>query len=391
MLLALAVAAATWSAPVDVGPAPQGGAVFTGPGLHFGWIEGRRTFVRVTPPGVVHRYQLKRAFRTLAFDEAGRGLAVTLKQSNRKCRGKRGYRLYVLVQRLAASGRAVGRPQSLGDGCQNIGAPELAVNREGAAVLAWLEIPHGNPRAKKRVVIAEGTTASAMKAVRTSGDGDAAGHAVAVGDDGSAVVAFRRGSTMLVTSRPPGGRFGGAEEFGAVAQGQPSPATKAAIDATGAAAIAWTDKCACGEAGTTGKPNPLRVVRRPAGAATFGAAETLDAGQDVARTPALAVGGGATAVAWGTEDGPEAGTLAFALPGSAFTTRPGAGTLTVTADGTPMVAFGGSRITVRRGDNPPETVADGTLGFPRAFLETADGRTALLFQDGSRLKLSVAG
>jgi hypothetical protein len=388
MILAAAVAAAVWSAPVDVGPAPPDGRVFTGQGLHLGWIEGRRTFVRVTPPRKPHRFQLKRAYRDVAFDARGRGLAVTTITSQRPCRGKRPYRVYVQVQRLGADGSAAARPQSLGDGCNNIGAPMLAVNGAGSAVLAWLEIPGGQRGSNKRVVIAQGATWKPMHAVRNSGAGDAAGHAVAIDPNGRALVAFRRGSRMLVTTRAERGRFGPAQDLGATPQRE-FPATAAAIDEFGVATVAWTDKCACGEAGMTSPPNPLRVARRGYNETRFGATETLDAGKDIAGPPVVAAGGGAAAVMWSDENDSGGVHVAAGPPFAARQTTEEASAITVTQDRSVLLAgTDAAGVYVRRTSGDPERVAPS--GFPRAFLTGLDFRTALLFQDGGRLRLSFS-
>jgi hypothetical protein len=324
---------------------------------------------------------LKRPWRTAGFDARGRAITVTIVQSRRPCRGKRSYRLYVEVRRDR------GATQRLGDGCRNIGAPVLAVNAAGRAVLAWLEIP--GPGAKKRVVVATGSTTRGLRAVTNSGRGDAAGHDVAINARGTVAVAYRRGSRMLVRVQPAGRTFGREDDLGATPQAG-GPATAVTVDDTETVTVAWTDHCACGEAGMTASPNPLRVARGTVGG-DFGATQTLDPGEFVAQPPQLAAARGVSAVLWGNEDGPTS--VAVAPAGQPFGAATGFGDLeaiAVTVDGTPMVVSPARATRFENGAwSAPEPV--GASGFPRALLTDLDGRTALLTQDGNRLRVSYRG
>src|SRR5687767_2914164 len=123
------LADAAWTQPLDIARATEMVRFVAAPGGHLGWIEGRRTFARVTIPGKVRRTELKRAWSTAGIDARGRALTVTIVTSRRPCRGKRSYRLYIEVRRDGAP------VQRLGDGCRNIGAPRLVVNARGQAVL----------------------------------------------------------------------------------------------------------------------------------------------------------------------------------------------------------------------------------------------------------------
>ena len=376
------LADAAWTQPLEIARANEGIIRFVaGPGGHAGWIEGRRTFARAGLSGKVRRTELKRAWQAAAIDERGRAMTVTLVSSSRPCRGKRSYRLYVEVRRDGAP------MQRLGDGCRNIGGPRLAMNARGQAVLAWLEIVKG---AKKRLVVATGSTKSGLTPRWNSGEGDATGHEVAINDSGAAVIAFRRGSRMLVRVRRAGSSFERAQDLGATPQ-RYSPGTAVAIDEQGAATVAWTDMCACGEAGMTPAPNPLRVARSD-DAGKFGATQVLDTGQTVVRLPAVDAGQGVSTVAWNTENGPDSTLVAVAPPQGAFgapTDMPGEGGHLAVHAGVPTLVNATQAWRFQAGAWKPEAV--GASGWARALLERPDGRLALITQDGTRLRVSYRG
>jgi hypothetical protein len=355
-----------WTPPVDIATvAPIVRSFVAAPGPSAGWIEGQRTFARVQAGGQVRRTELKRPWRAAGFDARGRALTVTSVTSRRPCRGKRPYRLYIEVRRDGAP------TQRVGDGCRNIGGAELTVNPSGRALLAWLEIP--GPGAKKRLVVAEGSTTSPMRAVLNSGRGDASGHAVALNARGDGIVAFRRGSRMLVRIRRAGRRFGAAQDLGATPQ-RDSPATAVALDEEGNPTVAWTDKCACGEAGMTRAPNPLRVW------SGSGEPVVLDPGKGIVGPPQVAPG----TVAWGTEDGPE-GTSVSVAPYANGMHFPREGGLLIGGD-VPMLV---SPTTAHRYvDGAWTSEAVGASGFARALFTDTDGRPALVTQDGDRLRIS---
>ena len=373
------LADAAWTQPLDIARANEGIVRFVaGPGGHAGWIEGRRTFARVSAPGKVRRTKLKRAWRTAGVDARGRALTVTTVTSRRPCSGKRSYRLYVEVRRDGAP------VQRLGDGCRNVGAPVLAVNARGQAVLAWLEIVSG---ANKRVVVATGSTKSGLRPRWNSGEGDAAGHAVAINPDGAAAVAYRRGSRMLVRRRGHQG-FEREQDLGATPQRQ-TPGTAVAIDEHGLVTVAWTDACACGEAGMTTAPNQLRAARND-DLGRFGEAEVLDTGENVVRLPQAAAGAGVSLIAWRTENGPDATHVAISPPHTGYATRETLDRVAgqaVVHNGVPTLVDVSQAWRRLNGKWSPEPVGAGQ-SIPRALVTDPDGRLALFSQDGRRLRVS---
>lgn len=193
---------------------------------------------------------------------------------------------------VARSGRGFGEPGELRLRGLGGARPVIAVDSQARLTAAWA--------LRGRVMAATCSAAGACSAPRVlSAPGEKASDPrVAIGADGTAVVAWRSPAGVAASLRPPRRSFGRRTELGALEKGQRLGQMALTVGARGDAAAVWTVRSRAGHL--------VRASLRRAGR-RFGRAQTISAEVEKAAwsTPDVAVGSGGDVLAvWGgTIDG----------------------------------------------------------------------------------------
>jgi hypothetical protein len=318
-LLAVAapVGAATWTAPATVSQTPHlfAGplALAAGPGgatvVAWPWQDGTGTTARTGAAAAAHAPGATGAGPEHPapdglLDVAAYGLTrtVALAQTLAGGSGPTGAQ----NQRLAlAYGRTDGSfspPRTLATGPIAY-RPQLAVDRDGRGLVAWIEVTRTSTGATRRIVraVERDEHGRLGRATVLSGRGRADALAVAVGDGGDEVLAIAREGKVLARVRRPGRRWGSFFTL-ARADGATQWQLDAGADRRGLVQVVWR-RHQLTRSGVPGR-QALEAAHMSVGRFTFSAAAVVE--PDGASSARLVPGppGWALAYVEATPDGP---------------------------------------------------------------------------------------
>jgi hypothetical protein len=218
-------------------------------------------------------------------------------------------------------GGAFGAVRDLSPAGENSFSPALAVDRQGNATIAWLQAVPSASVIKARFHPAGGDWGATQT---LSAPGIFNGPAIAVGDNGAAVVAWGRTTASPTVQVEAAIRPAGSPTFGAALPASPNAGTglcqspHVAMDAAGDVAAIWTRRT------SNAGDYHVESATKPAGAAAFSASEPRSGtngnspcNSDIQMTP----GGRVTAV-WDFNDNANPGLtfVSYADRGTPFAT-----------------------------------------------------------------------
>jgi len=195
----------------------------------------------------------------------------------------------ILQARIRPAGSdTFGDVVNLSDPGQNARAPQVAVGADGTTTVVWVRDGNGLNGSDGLSGIlmtstrpAGSSTFGAAEDLSVAGQG-AFGAAVAIGADGATTVVWTRRDGLTATAitqartRPAGSAtFSAAENLSGVVEGRSSYAPRIAIGADGATTVVWTHYDGFGFV-------IVQARTRPAGSDTFGGVEDLSTGADFA-------------------------------------------------------------------------------------------------------------